>query len=487
MAIKKLNSIFHKHSRVLLLGLAVLVIIPFILGDVNPGGCNDSSNTEIGVAYGEKVSVSDLRKFAQTLMLTNPSRNDDWQQLFNQYCYVKRAEQMGLVVSDDEVAEELRKSFRTEGTFSKEKYDKFLKDNGLTEEYLKLMVRTQLGEKTPGREITDKEVQAAIEKKSMFLTEGTFSAERFNKFLKERNLSKEDFLESLRLNLLLRKLQNTLVAGIVVTDAEAECFYRMANPGFELSYCFFPAEKFVVDDPKEEDLKKYYDDIKKANPNYPAYDEVKKDLPDTYKKSKQLEKARKFAEGQVAKLNKLKGDAQKKAFAELKFTHGKMTVPMQQADLMKMTSDRTAMMIYQHFNCNLPEILSALPQMEKMMESLEIMPRLQQYSFYTQYSAMTNMLNNLFLAGLPEVMSLTSGELSPVLNLDNGVALVLVEKRLDADMKDFAKCKDILIKQLRDAKSQMTLQEFHENTMRQCTYTPPQAAAADPAAETPAK
>ena len=58
MVIKKLNSIFHKHSRVLLLILAVLVIIPFVLGDFRGGGCDDPQSMTVGTMNGKKVKTS---------------------------------------------------------------------------------------------------------------------------------------------------------------------------------------------------------------------------------------------------------------------------------------------------------------------------------------------------------------------------------------------------------------------------------------------
>ena len=472
MVIKKLNSIFHKHSRVLLLALAVLVIVPFVLGDVmRPGGCDDPAATQVGTAFGEKVTVADLRQFAMNLSFANPRQNDDWQALFQQYCYVKRAEQMGLAVSDEEVVNELRQLFREEGEFSTDLYNKFLKDNNLTADYVKLMVRSQLSEQIKGKEVTDAEVEAAIRKKAIFCEKGKFSAEQYKKFLAERNMRADDFLTSLRLNLLLRKLQNTVTGGIVVSDSEAENFYRMANPGFELALCVFDVEKFKVAEPAADEVRKFYDDLKKANPNYPEFDKVKKDLPAMIKSGKQREAANKFARNEAKKLEKLSGAEKIKAFKAIKFTHKKLTVPSAQAELEKISKDQSAMQVYQLFNSNLPGILSALPQVEKMMTTLEIMPQFQQYMVYSQYQSMIGMFNQLTLAGVPATMMMKAGEISPVLDISNGSVLVCVEKRLPADMKDFAKNKAELIKQLRNAKAQMSLQEFHENVMRQCTFT----------------
>ena len=103
------------------------------------------------------------------------------------------------------------------------------------------------------------------------------------------------------------------------------------------------------------------------------------------------------------------------------------------------------------------------------------MPQMQQYLLYSQYMSMTNMLNQLFLAGIPGTFTMQAGDISQVLSINNGVVLVRVDKRIAADMKDFAKNKAALLKQLRGAKEQMAIQEFHENVMRQCSYTLPAA------------
>ena len=142
-----------------------------------------------------------------------------------------------------------------------------------------------------------------------------------------------------------------------------------------------------------------------------------------------------------------------------------------EAELEKMSKDQLAVQVYQLFNSNLPGILSALPQVEKMMGTLDIMPQMQQYMLYSQYMSMTGMLNQLFLAGIPQTFTMQAGDISPVLPVSEGAVLVMVEKRIPSDMKDFAKNKAALLKQLRSAKEQMAIQEFHENVMRQCSYT----------------
>ena len=72
MIIKKLNTVFHKHSRVLF-GAFTLIIIVSFLGFLTPGqfGCGDMQlgTPAAGEAYGQKVSIDDLRETQRRLSI----------------------------------------------------------------------------------------------------------------------------------------------------------------------------------------------------------------------------------------------------------------------------------------------------------------------------------------------------------------------------------------------------------------------------------
>lgn len=402
MIIKKLNSVFHKHSRVLLLILAVLVIIPFVLGDMRSGGCSDPQSTVVGTALGEKVTVGDLRQFAQRFMLLAGQQNsDDWQSLFQRYCYVKYAEQAGVVVTDDEVAEQLRQIFRKDGKFSKADYDKFLAD---------------------------------------------------------RKLTGGDVVDSLRLNLMIQKLQENVCRGVIVSDDEVRKFYELASPGFDLNVCTLPLNKFKVADPDEAALKNFYEDIRKINPQIPAFDEMKKNLPEMYKSFKQRENARKMADKEIKKLSALPVAERIAKFAALKFEHKPLTVPAAAAEMEKINKDITLAQIYQMFNLDLASMLSMLPEIEKSPNNQ-----------LAQFVLMR--LNQSLIAGLPQELNLQTGDISRPLDLSDSIALVQVIKRKPADMKDFAKYQESLRKLMKNLKEQLAFQDFHNELMRQCTYT----------------
>ena len=71
MVIKKLNTIFHRHSRWLFGAFTIIIIVSF-LGFLTPGtfGFGDMSNPEsiaMGTAYGEKVTYGELRDISRNL------------------------------------------------------------------------------------------------------------------------------------------------------------------------------------------------------------------------------------------------------------------------------------------------------------------------------------------------------------------------------------------------------------------------------------
>ena len=138
MVIKKLNNLFHKHSRILFGAFTVLIILAFtdFLTPGNISGCDSASNTQVGTAFGKKVSADDLQKTYRDLSLYamvvyGGEMNFEARRIFYQFCQIKRAEQLGITVSDAEIAEKIRKSPIFGEKFSVEAYDKFLKDRGL--------------------------------------------------------------------------------------------------------------------------------------------------------------------------------------------------------------------------------------------------------------------------------------------------------------------------------------------------------------------
>ena len=71
MIIKKLNSVFHRHSR-WLFGLITIVIIVSFIGFMVPGsffgfGPETGSGAGVGTAFGKKVTYEDLKEVHRNL------------------------------------------------------------------------------------------------------------------------------------------------------------------------------------------------------------------------------------------------------------------------------------------------------------------------------------------------------------------------------------------------------------------------------------
>ncbi|MBE6375469.1 MAG: hypothetical protein E7050_03285 [Lentisphaerae bacterium] len=210
MVIKKLNTLFHKHSRVLFGAFTILIILAFtdFLTPGNVGGCDDPAETEIGTAYGEKVTAGDLQKLHHDLSVLASLQGvgvpDDTKALFDHLCFIKRAEQLGIYVTDAEVADMIAKceKFQKDGKFSQLEYDNFLKNN---------------------------------------------------------RMSNDDVVAALRTAGLVDKLQKTLLSSVVVTDDEAKDLYIARNPGLDVAVKVFNAADFKVADGDDAALAKFYE------------------------------------------------------------------------------------------------------------------------------------------------------------------------------------------------------------------------------------
>lgn len=215
MIIKKLNSLFHRHSRWLFGGFTLIIIIAFMdfLTPGNIGFEGSGAGEAVGTAFGDKVTYNDLRRTSQKmaifveLVYGGQMRNLDNAEIFNQYCLVEKARQMGLVATDKEVADLIRK--------------------------------------TPA-----------------FMTDGKFDAAKRQtviKNLRSSGVSADVINESFRDQILISKLQRELSSGITVSDNEAETLYRMVNAKNQIKVAKFKAVAPAVNTLKAEEVKSFFD------------------------------------------------------------------------------------------------------------------------------------------------------------------------------------------------------------------------------------
>ncbi|MBR2372962.1 MAG: SurA N-terminal domain-containing protein [Lentisphaeria bacterium] len=199
MIIKKLNSVFHRHSR-WLFGLITIVIIISFIGFMVPGsffgfGPENGSSMRVGTAFGKKVTYEDLRDIHRNLEVCNqlgfPVGETRIEQQFFFYCMLLKAESVGISASDKEIASTLKNH-------------------------------------------------------PMLQSNGKFDMKKYNTLLTNLNrfgITKQEVEASLRMMLIITKLQNQLGAAVIATPGEARELFRHFNTTYELKIAEFQTGK----------------------------------------------------------------------------------------------------------------------------------------------------------------------------------------------------------------------------------------------------
>lgn len=202
MLIRKINSVFMRHSR-WLFGIFTIVIIVSFLGFLTPGqfgvgGCSEPGAMRVGTIFGEAVSYNDLRDMQQSLALyyrlaNNMEINVDAQQAFFALARLRAAERRGISVSDSEIAEMLQQFpvFQLDGKFSYKQY------------------------------------QTVVEN------------------LRHQGIDGEMVARCFRDMVVMGKLEQELMASVITTPGEVETFFREANEKYEVKVAEFRREAFA--------------------------------------------------------------------------------------------------------------------------------------------------------------------------------------------------------------------------------------------------
>lgn len=96
-----------------------------------------------------------------------------------------------------------------------------------------------------GFQITNEDVARAIKTMiPMVFPEGQFNKDMYAEFLSRQNLSIPEFESNVKKNLLLLKLQNLALEGVVVTSKEVEEEFRRRNDKVKVDYIEFSGDKF---------------------------------------------------------------------------------------------------------------------------------------------------------------------------------------------------------------------------------------------------
>lgn len=218
MVIKKLNSMFHKHSRWLFGIFAAIIIIAF-MDFLTPGsgGCAFSGGPEsqrVGTAFGKKVTYGDLKDLDYDFQvfenLTGNRFQRELRTLFYFYCVLERAEQLGFTYADKQIAEMLR-------------------------------VLPQ------------------------FTENGKFSQVKYENYLKEQQLSSADLVNSVRKCLIVQQLPVALSGNVTVSDQEVESVYKSNFPRVAIRVFQVKGDEFAKSVKIDDDILKKYMAANKAD------------------------------------------------------------------------------------------------------------------------------------------------------------------------------------------------------------------------------
>ncbi|MBE6357108.1 MAG: hypothetical protein E7058_08365 [Lentisphaerae bacterium] len=517
MVIKKLNNLFHKHSRILFGAFTVLIILAFtdFLTPGNISGCDSAANTPVGIAFGEKVTADELQKTYRDMsiyfMITRGGEvNFDAKMIFYQYCQIKRAEQLGIVVSDEEIAEEIRKS------------PLFSKENSVKTAY--------------------------------------------SKFLKDRNLNSADVNEAMRQNMKIEKMLNTLTDSVVVSDAEVKAAFENMEQKREFATCVFKYDSFKVADPSAKELAEYFSKNQEKYMTAGSIKTVSAVVP--YAKYKDSA-AKKVTAEMIAAVKKqfpggmadadvrtmlekqiASGEAQKEAFALYQEVSGKVNAALpaaKQIAAFRSWAEGKALEIveqdnaYSQSNVSMQQMpltgsrlikdlqpaengvmITVLKDREapkkqaitavrkqliedyklsvqrtkareaaeaevKKLNALKGDARINafkalkgehnkenfpemSFSMAAGFYAQMGMVGQLYQM-YSEVFGMNIGDISPVVSDENGVKVFIVVSRTAADEKEFSKTEKFYAEMVKNMKAQNVLQTFFEDLQRQCQFT----------------
>jgi peptidyl-prolyl cis-trans isomerase D len=116
-----------------------------------------------------------------------------------------------------------------------------------------------------GFTITEEELGNALRSMLGNILQGGFDKERYTAFLAQQNMTVADFEGNVRKQMLLTKLRNIVLEGVVVTPDEIETEYRRRNEKVKLDYISFSTESLKKQvTVSQDDLEKFFNTNKAA-------------------------------------------------------------------------------------------------------------------------------------------------------------------------------------------------------------------------------
>jgi len=118
--------------------------------------------------------------------------------------------------------------------------------------------------KKMGIKVTKEEVSTAIAGMPYFQKDGKFSFDLYQQILKSQRITANDFEESQKMELTIRKARNSVTENVKISDEDALSQYRKENDKIELEYAAYgPSDVIGEIKPTETELNEYL----QKNPN----------------------------------------------------------------------------------------------------------------------------------------------------------------------------------------------------------------------------
>lgn len=122
-----------------------------------------------------------------------------------------------------------------------------------------------------GLTVSDDEVLTGVRSQwAQFFQNGSLNRDQFQQYLASIGMTEQDATDLIRDQLIVKRLQDATLQGVVVTDAEVKSEFARRNDKAKISYIKFPAAKFTDQvKPTDQDLQNTYQ-LNKANYPVPA-------------------------------------------------------------------------------------------------------------------------------------------------------------------------------------------------------------------------
>ncbi len=337
MVIRKMNTIFARHGRVLF-GLITIVIIISFMNFFTPGGITSifsrlGNQNAYGEIFGETISRNDLIEKADRDLIVNdviyniglnsyPATNKVEASAFSNLCLLAAAKRRGITASNKEIYDFISERAKFLNPKTK-KFDKKLlsdyidgelKSNGFTAADLDLAVREYLVNSKLLDELQNSIVVTTDEIKEFY-----------------RLLNEKYYVSYALFN------KSQYVKQVKVTSLEAENYFKGYTPStedyipgkskallVEFKYNTSENQKLAAKEITPEAVKDFYDKNKKmftekgkAIPFAKAQDKAKKILTERYIKKIASQKAAEFAEAAYDAVGEAVEQKQRKAFEEV--------------------------------------------------------------------------------------------------------------------------------------------------------------------------